>query len=153
MNKNILGIKVQIKIQVFNSTKIQLFSSIKTPLFSSNFTISKFVVGKVLNPCPTRDSRDFGLSLVKSLPTISKIAFGTNRIRSWYSYQRNLKSFYQRDPKNPCNPCQYWLGEFTNEMAKKVSLVKFLIQQYQGSKGKNQNRASTLYINIYGNPP
>jgi hypothetical protein len=135
------------------SIKIQVFSGIKTRFFSDNFAISQFVVGKVVNPCPTRDSRDFGLSLVKSLSTISKIGFETNRIRSWYSYQRNLKSFYQRDPKNPRNPCGYWLGEFTNEMAKKVSLVKFLTQQYQGSKGENQNRASTLYINIYGNPP
>lgn len=127
--------------------------STKNWFLDANFEIIQFVVGKVVNPCLVSDLAIFDLSLVKSLPTILKITSRSTKIRSWYSYQRNLKSLYQRHPKNLQNPCQYCVCRFTNEMTKKSSLVNSQILFYQGFKAKIKKRASTLYINIYRNPP
>ncbi len=127
--------------------------STKNRFLGSNFEISKSDVGKAFNPYLTRDSENYPFLLVKSLPTVLKIASETNKIRSWYSYQHNLKLFYQLGIKNLGKPCRYCFGNFTNKMAKKVMLVNSQISFYQGFKAKIKKRATTLYINIYRNPP
>ena len=127
--------------------------TLKNQFFSNNFDIFKFPVGKEINPYQTKAKEGFKIQLVKCLPTELKIASQASNFRSWYDYQLNPKYFYQLPAQNPTKPCYDWLDGFTNKMVKKSQLVKFANKCSQGLRGNKQKQTSTLYINIYINPP